>query len=201
MLLACMQKYACTLTQLQTYAISSDADSGSTGNLIRESTVNKLGCTIQKSTQSAHQADGSSPLKVVGETALTLTRNDHQFQFKGLVVSDLDVDILAGIPFMKSNGITIRPAKNQIILEDNTVIRYGTEQKCPKSHHTVHHAHILRGPARNTTIWPGAYLETDLPKDAAEPDTTFALEPRTDSPLSRSLPPNQIWPAPDIIQC
>jgi hypothetical protein len=174
-------------------------DRGSTGNLIRESAVNRLGCTVCKSTQSAHQADGSSPLKVVGETTLTFTRNNHHFHFKGLVVRDLDVDILAGIPFMKSNDITIRPAKNQIILEDDTIITYGPEKRSP-SQHTVRRAHVLRGPPQSTNIWPGAYLEVDLPEDFAEPDSAFALEPRTDAPLCRSLLPNQVWPTPNVIR-
>lgn len=174
-------------------------DSGCTGNLVRESTVLQLGCPVQKSTQSARQADGSSPLTVVGETSFTLMRNDHQFQFHGLVVKDLDVEILAGIPFMKCNDITIRPARNQIILADSTVITYGSEKRS-RPHHRVRRAHVLRGPATTTTVWPGAYLEVPLPEDLPEQDSMFALEPRIDSPLGRSRSPTKSWPSPNIIQ-
>ena len=114
---------------------------------------------------------------VVGETTLTFTRDRHSFVFKGLVVRDLDEEILAGIPFMKCNDVAIRPAKNQIILKDGTSITYGAN-KSPKSQHTVRRAHILRGPSQNTTVWPGSYVEVNLPEDIAESDATFAIEPR-----------------------
>ena len=45
---------------------------------------------ICKSAQSAHQADGSSPVKVISETKLSFTRGQHVFQFEGLVVENLD---------------------------------------------------------------------------------------------------------------
>lgn len=38
--------------------------------------------------------------------------------FEGLVVDNLDVDILAGIPFMEYTDKSVRPAKRQLVLED-----------------------------------------------------------------------------------
>jgi len=49
------------------------------------STVKMLGLEIFASSQSAHQADGSSPLRVMGETRFELSRNHHKFLFEGLV--------------------------------------------------------------------------------------------------------------------
>ena len=94
-------------------------DSGATGNMIRLSTAKRLGATIQASSQSAQQADGASPLRVIGETRLAFTRGSHNFHFEGLVVEDSDVDILAGTPFMEWNDIAVRPAKRLVILGDN----------------------------------------------------------------------------------
>lgn len=53
---------------------------------IRWPTIQKLGVKVCKSVQSAHQADGSSPLKVLGEARLSLTRDNNIFHFEGLVV-------------------------------------------------------------------------------------------------------------------
>ena len=47
-------------------------DSGATGNMIRHSTSLRLGCEIKTSSQSAHQADGTSPLAIIGETTVRL---------------------------------------------------------------------------------------------------------------------------------
>ena len=50
------------------------------------------------------QADGRTPLSVVGETRLSLIRHGRSLTPEALDVEDLDVDILAGTPFMASNG-------------------------------------------------------------------------------------------------
>ncbi|MEG7522125.1 MAG: retropepsin-like domain-containing protein, partial [Chromatiales bacterium] len=98
------------------HAVRVTIDSGATGNMIRHDTAVRLGCTIKNSSQSAHQADGSSPLTIVGEITISLARKNKSFQFCGLVVQNLDVEMLAGTPFMEVNDITIRPAKRTITL-------------------------------------------------------------------------------------
>ena len=144
-----------------------------------------LNAEIHKSTQSAHQADGSSPLSVVGETSLKFTRDGHEFLFEGLVVETLDVDVLAGIPFMEVNDITIRPAKHQIILRDNTTYVYGSLAN-PSKHHTVRRTHVLRAPSGITTVWPGEFIEVDLQHRIPPIDSVFALEPRPDTHCSKA---------------
>ena len=101
-------------------------DIGATGNMIRLSTVQKLKVEICKSAQSAHKADGSSPLKVIGETKLSFTHGQHVFQFDRLVVENLDVEVLAGTPFMEANDIAVHPAKCLITLPDGSSFTYGS---------------------------------------------------------------------------
>ena len=50
------------------------------------------------SSQSACQAEGASRLWVVGETQISFCQDDKVFQFSGLIVDDLDVEVLAGTP-------------------------------------------------------------------------------------------------------
>ncbi len=171
-------------------------DSGATGNMLRLSTARKLGITISKSTQSAHQADGQSPLHIVGEARATFTRDQHEFVFEGLVVENLDVELLAGTPFMELNDIAIRPAKHQITLGNGTTVLYGSQDQ-KTTHHTVRRAHVLRSPKSPTTIWPGDYLEVSLPAELTCTDDLFALEPRwtTDSSLDHRTE----WPSPDVV--
>ena len=76
-------------------------DSGATGNMIRHSTALRFGCEFKSSSQSAHQADGTWPVAIIGETTVRLTRKNHIFSFCGLVVKNVDVDVLAGTPFME----------------------------------------------------------------------------------------------------
>ena len=148
--------------------------------MIKSSTANKIGAIIHKTKQTALQADGITPLKVTGEVHLDLSRDSHQLHLDALVVSDLDVDVLAGTHFMATNDISIRPAMQQITIKGTSVKYY-----CPKSSDSHHHhvrrtqAHLLRAPAVASVIWPGEYLEMSIPKEL-EPDISLALEPRPD---------------------
>ena len=101
-------------------------DSGATGNMIRASSATRLGARISGSSQFAHQADGSWPITVIGETRLTFTRDSHELFFEGLVVENLDTESLAGIPFMEKKDVSIRPSRREVILGDNHVYIYGS---------------------------------------------------------------------------
>ena len=172
-------------------------DSGATGNMIRMSTVKRLGAVVLKSSQSAHQADGSSPLKVIGETKLMFVRGEKSFSFDGLIVENLDVEILAGTPFMESNDIAVRPAKRQVMLGDDTTYLYGSIGK-PTDTHSIRRTHVLRVPV-STTVWPGEFIEVDLPGDIPS-DCDYALEPRIDSPVNEHTSKDSSqWPTPSIV--
>ena len=94
-------------------------DTGAEISMIRKSVADCIGAMIEKSTQTALQADGVTPLNIVGETHINLSRGKKTLKLEALVVDDLDVDILAGIPFMTVNDISVRPAKQQIMLDES----------------------------------------------------------------------------------
>ena len=179
------------------HVIRVTVDSGATGNMIRHSTAKRLGSRVIASSQSVHQADGSSPLQVIGETRVTFTRDQREFKFEGLVVENLDVDVLAGTPFMEANDVAVRPAKREVILGDGTVYEYGSS--IPKGLSTAaRRAFLIRTPTPPKTIWPGEFLEIQLPDDA-QPDAEYAVEPRTDTSSVRRVKPSQIWPQPCVV--
>lgn len=144
--------------------------------MIRASTATYLNAEITRSSQSAHQADGSSPLKVIGETRLTFVRDNHKLYFEGLVVENLDSEVLAGIPFMENNDIAIRPSRCQVLIGNDSVYQYqfsDTEMQ----RHAVRRTHIVRAPSESTTLWPGEFVEVELPSEMAHSDSSFAVEP------------------------
>ena len=69
-------------------------DTGAESSLIRHSTAVKAGLKILPTSHAARQADGS-PLSTVGETTVTLTRDNLSFSTTAIVVPTLDCDILA----------------------------------------------------------------------------------------------------------
>ena len=57
----------------------------------------------------------------------------------------------------------------------------------------------LRAPSSATVVWLGEYLELDIPPDLGD-DHILALQPRTDTPLSKHTKPPHIWPEPQIME-
>ena len=120
-------------------------DSGATGNVIRQSTAKHLGAKIAPSSQAVHQADGSSPFKVVGETHVTFTRDNQTFQFEGLVIEELDVEVLVGPPFMETNDVVVWLAGKEVTLGDGSNYSYGSPAH-PDENPTACYAFQLRAP-------------------------------------------------------
>lgn len=84
-------------------------DSGATTNMLRASAASNIGLPVSSASQMARQADGITPLNVVREVHVKLTRGQWLFQWDALVVCQLDVDFLAGNPFLACNDIAVRP--------------------------------------------------------------------------------------------
>ena len=166
-------------------------DSGATGNLIRASTAHSLGLPIAKSSQTARQADGSSALTVVEESRLFLELPQHSLFLEALVVKDLDVDILAGTPFMAANDIILNEAAHEILLNGHK-ITYGSSHK-HTGNHMIRRTQVLRAPSHQSTIYPGEYLEMCTPVDV---DCEVAIEPRTE--LCSGILDHTDWPTPLI---
>ena len=75
-----------------------------------------------------------------------------------------------------------RPAKQEIKLGDGTIYHYGiVQQSGPR---IVRQALILRSPV-TTTLWPGDFIELDVPSDIAL-DNPVALEPRITTYIRQS---------------
>ena len=168
-------------------------DSGAEVNMIKASVAQYIGAPITKSKQGALQADGVTPLQIIGETHIDLSRNNNVLHLEALVVNDLDVDVLAGIPFLAFNDISLRPAKHMIMINDSDTIYYGVKNTASNNVRRTK-AFLLRATPVSQTIWPGEFIEVDIP-DEISTDSYVAIEPRFDNPKSP-----RDWPYPDIIE-
>ena len=160
--------------------------------MIHEYVAKQLGASVQTSSHHALQVNGPSSLIVTGETSVTFNHGKHSFILEALVVSNLECDVLAGVPFMIHNDISVRPSKRLELVGDETVFEYHHQSK-PSSAHSINYvaAHILHVSSR-TTIWPGEFIEVNIPPGLPG-DTEMALEPRCDTnKLSCDWPPLSI---------
>lgn len=83
------------------------------------------------------------------------------------MIKSLNVDVLAGIPFLESKDISVRQYKRQVLIGDNIIYTYGSSLLKHSK------AHVLRTVA-STTIWPGDYFEVEFPKSALDRDSLLA---------------------------
>ena len=177
------------------HPVSLTIDTGATTNMIRACFATHIGLPVKSASQLARQADGVTPLDVVGEVHCTLTREGKVFQLDALVVKQLDVDVLAGNPFMVTNDIATRPAKKQIVIGGSEIVFYGQSTHGMSSVRRTQ-AFVLRAPNHQTVVLPGEFIEVKTPTDC-ETDVTLALESR-DSDLNPTGP--SVWPPPQEIE-
>ena len=159
-------------------------NTGTETHMMRASLAWHIGAKVTKSSQTALQADGRTPLVVAGETRLPLICHDIPLVLEALIVGDLDVDLLAGMPFTTSNNITVSPTKHEIIIAECDVASYDCSQS-PQTHYAVIACHLLRTLYTNTTVWRGELLIIDASSEVLK-DATLAIEPRIQSRLVTS---------------
>ena len=160
-------------------AIKLTMDCGATSNLINITAAHRLGFPLKPACQGAHQADGRTPMSVLGETHIFVSLGKLSFQLDALVVKELDVDFLAGMPFLSINDIAISPTRKQIVIKGFEIVTYGDD--ISTSQPSIRRAQSFRihSPNKPAVILPGEYLELCIPVDIP-PDATLALEPRFD---------------------
>ena len=174
-------------------------DTGATSNMVCASSAKLYGFPITLASQMAHQADGVTPMDVIGEVHCSLTRGQWTFELDALVVRQLDVDILAGNPFMVLNDIGVRPGKRQTEIGGTEIISYSSPSRHTRQPNVrCTQSFLLRNPNR-TVVLPGEYVQFSTPSDT-DSDTLWVLEPRLDCPSNMPRKPEVAWPPPQQIQ-
>ena len=89
------------------------------------------------------------------------------------MVDNLDVDLLAGTPFMITNDISARTSRQQITVKGSHVTYYGTTLPDPTENYVRRtQAEVLRAPSSPTVVWTGEYLEMEISEEIG-PDFTL----------------------------
>ena len=169
------------------HSVRITVDTGAETDIIKASFADLLNIKVFKTDQTAYQADGITPMNTIGEIHVKLSRNNQELFLDALVVTDLDVDILGGVPFMEKNDISVRPAKKLVQIGDNDIYYYSNSHNNTKVKSIRRACQVLRTQAP-TTLWPGDYIELEVPDDMCT-KKEVAIEPRSGD-----------WPEPCIIE-
>ena len=138
-------------------------------------------------------------MDVIGKVHCSLTRGQWTFELDALVVRQLDVNILAGNPFMVRSDIGIHPAKLQIEIGGTEIISYSSPSRHTRQPNAQHTQSFLLCNPNCRVVLPGEYVQFSTPSDA-DSDTLWALEPRLDCPSNMPRKPEDAWPPPQQIQ-
>ena len=158
-------------------------DSGAEINLISEEECSKLKLEIRPTSQKASMADGASPLQIVGEVNFFAIREHHALKFCGLVVKSLNCPILAGMPFLHSNDVFIRPKQGSVCIGDCCKFKY--KSKFATAAIRTCKASIIRAPQK-ICIHPGEEITLKVPDEFKGKDV--AIEPRYIAPSIKTVP-------------
>ena len=113
-------------------------DSGATSSLISNKFAQRVGLHVQATDHGAKQLD-KSPLPVSGEVSFSIAFGDMILSVDGLVNSQLDYDILGGVPFLKANKIDLLFSNDQDLISIRGT-GVGTI-KCPQNFNGLHSSH------------------------------------------------------------
>ena len=96
--------------------------------MIKASVARSLNITIDKLRNTVN-CRGRDPHKLVTcQQSLTLD---------ALVVEDLDVDILVGIPILIANDVSVRPTRCQVRIQDSETLHYRPSDNLSSQPHVV----------------------------------------------------------------
>ena len=162
-------------------------DTGAESTCMKASKCKELGIRIEPTHQRANMADGDTPLETIGEfhhivyRTCPLSGVKHALKFSGLAVKNLSCTVLAGMPFLETNDIYVRPKLRMIYIGDCCSVRY-SNAKNHSSNSKIHRATILRSP-KKLCLLPGESVSVPLPVPSISKEV--ALEPRYDAPSSK----------------
>jgi len=93
---------------------------------------------------------------------------------------------------MCTNDISIRPAKHEILIGGIEHVNYGSSKSdSPSNRVRRTQAFVLRAQSTSSVVWPGSFIELNVPSDIG-PEDTVAIEPKHDSGIS--------WIKPQVIE-
>ena len=160
-------------------------DTGATSSMISRVFLVRARIKVTATRHGARGAD-KSPISVTGEVHFTIQFGDVVMPITGLVMDNLDCDILAGVPFCEENRIDVHLHKREISI-DSVRIPYGAR---PQKQAEIYSAEsLILSSSEKNVLMPGDYMEYEH-KSLSNYEGEVAIEPHADSPSN--------WPQPSI---
>ena len=165
-------------------------DGGATGSFISLECAEKNNFKIWKNNQSAGLADNLTSVQSLGYIEETFYRDKWSVLFKALVVKSLKAQVYGGQPFLITNDIIQRPAKNLITIHGQyTVLQTNVHVPAvmPSSAALISVSNMN---LKQSVIYPGQEITVNIP--AHINTAKVSVQPRIENKLNS-------WPSPQVI--
>ena len=163
-------------------------DSGCEGDCMRADECLRLGLSIEPldhtDTHLPLQADGKSPLNIVGKVKCEPYRGKIALQFEGYVTKNLQSPILCGAPFLSRNKI-VQELHNRRIVIDNKNYIEETSPYCPNQWPEVTISNLSLNPSGGTFVETGQSIIVNASNNII--DDEYIISPVDDTYL-------EAWP-------
>ena len=133
--------------------------------MIKASCAEKLKVSIVPASQLASQADGHTPLRVLGEVHMKVSWGMHACSLDALVINTLEIDILAGNNFLSMYDIVPRLATKEIIFGNSEIMKYNQQPQRKTTNARRIPAHLVHSPTK--TVLLGDYITIPAPQCTA----------------------------------
>ena len=161
-------------------------DSGAEANCITISEARRLRIKIEPAGQLASQLD-KSKLEVLGEVHINFTRGNISFKFEALVVPEINkASILGGMPFLKTNKITVPFHEDYVKVQNKFKIPVTPSVFVESNSKDQKNSHIIKI-RKTTVVMPDEYIEENLPNHF-QPNYPCLVSPFDDKLQSQLLP-------------
>ena len=170
--------------------VSLALDSGCEGDVVTQAECNRLNIPVTpldaSDTLVPTQADGKSPLKIVGKVKFECNRDKVVFIFEGYVAVNLQSPILCGAAFLERNHIVQELHKRRIVVDSKYYIEE-TSPFCPNPNPVVEVSNISWSAptiALSKVEFALAGAAVDIQMDPVYlPDQDYIIAPSTDALL------------------
>lgn len=125
---------------------------------------------------------------MVGEIHVKLHRGKYTFLLDALVVRDLDVAVLAGVPFNKKNKCYTREEEDRVYFWDGGYYCYEEDESTRADH--IRSAQVLRA-SISETVWPQECIQFETTENM-DPDIPILVEASTS---------DDSWVQPQVTAC
>ena len=121
----------CVAAKVNNLELTALVDTGSQYDVVSEAVWKRLGSPELRPMRTRVVGAGGAPLPVQGQTRLTLAVGKRSETFHPIVVTNLGVDAILGLPSQTTMGMVINPKANTVELENGDKVTMLMDKKRP----------------------------------------------------------------------